>query len=112
VCASPTAATLAWRVRNPNRFPVDYNAEVQGVRQLRLGTVPAKTRITFTTDRVAGTNTVHLYVGGRQVDSEHRLPHVAQQPSRPPRESGAAAPSGALRAIEPCRVPKHYAGTR
>jgi hypothetical protein len=39
-----------------------YNAEVQGVRQLRLGTVPAKSTITFTADRVAGTNTVHLYV--------------------------------------------------
>jgi hypothetical protein len=70
VCASPTAATLEWRVRNPNAFPVDYNAEVQGVRQLRLGTVPVKSTITFTTDRVAGTNTVHLYVGGRRVDSD------------------------------------------
>jgi hypothetical protein len=29
-----------------------------------------------------------------------------------PRGSGAAAPSDALRAIEPCRLPKHYAGTR
>ena len=70
VCASPTAMTLAWRVHNPNRFPVDYNAEVQGVRQLRLGTVPAKSTTTFTTDRVTGPNTVHLYVGGRQVDSD------------------------------------------
>ena len=70
VCASPTAATLAWRVRNPNGFPVDYNAEVQGVRQLRLGTVPARGAVIFTTDRVAGTNTVHLYVGGRRVDSD------------------------------------------
>ena len=56
VCASPTAATLEWRVRNPNAFPVNDNAEVQGVRQLRLGTVPAKSTITFTADRVAGTN--------------------------------------------------------
>jgi hypothetical protein len=70
VCASPTAATLAWRVGNPNGFPVDYNAEVQGGRQLRLGTVPARTTITFTTDRVPGTNTVLLYVGGRQVDTD------------------------------------------
>jgi hypothetical protein len=60
VCASPTAATLEWRVRNPNAFPVNYNAEVQGVRQLRLGTVPAKSTSTFPADRVAGTNTVHL----------------------------------------------------
>jgi hypothetical protein len=67
VCASPTAATLAWRVRNPNAFPVDYNAEVQGVRQLRLGTVPAKSTTTFTTDRVTGPNTVILYVGGQHV---------------------------------------------
>jgi hypothetical protein len=68
VCANPTAATLEWRVRNPNAFPVDYNAEVQGVRQLGLGTVPAT--ITFTADQVAGTNTVHLYVGGRRVDPD------------------------------------------
>ena len=70
VCARPTAPTLAWRVRNSNGFPVDYNAEVKGVRQLRLGTVPAKTTITFTTDRVAGTNTVDLYVGGQRTDTE------------------------------------------
>jgi hypothetical protein len=70
VCADPAAATLAWRVRNPNPFPVDFNAEVAGVRQLRLGTVPANSTTTFTTDRVTGTNTVHLYVGGRQVDSD------------------------------------------
>jgi hypothetical protein len=57
-------------VRNPNAFPVNYNAEVQGVRQLRLGTVPAKSTITFTADRVAGTNTVRLYVGIRRVDSD------------------------------------------
>jgi hypothetical protein len=67
VCASPTAAMLAWRVRNPNAFPVDYNADVQGVRQLRLGTVPAKSTTTFTTDRVTGPNTVLLYVGGQHV---------------------------------------------
>jgi hypothetical protein len=67
VCAPPTAATLEWWLRNPNPVPVDYNADVQGVRQLRLGTVPAKSTITFTTERVAGTNTVHLYVGGQHM---------------------------------------------
>jgi hypothetical protein len=53
-------------VRDACSWASGYNAEVQGVRQLRLGNVPAKSTITFTADRVAGTNTVHLYVGGRR----------------------------------------------
>jgi hypothetical protein len=57
-------------VRDACSWASGYNAEVQGVRQLRLGNVPAKSTITFTADRVAGTNTVHLYVGGRRVDSD------------------------------------------
>jgi hypothetical protein len=64
---SPTAGgPHTWRVRNPESFAVDFNAEVLGTRpaQVHIGTVTANGEATFQTTQVPGPDIVALFVGG------------------------------------------------
>lgn len=67
-----SAESFRWRVRNPTDEESTFNAEVllSHPAEVRVGVVPARGEVEFTTNRRAGPTIVLLFVGGKLVDVE------------------------------------------